>query len=599
MQTPATKADAVSEELGRVLASPGFVRNERLGRFLRFVVQAKLQGKLADLKETVIGVEVFGRAPGYDPRSDAVVRMEAAKLRARLAEYYAGPGAHDPVRFEIPKGRYVPQWQEAGGVNGRLHWSLGIVAAFTLFLALSVYLAWRWTRDRPNQTVAVLPFLNLSPEPDNEYFSDGLTEEITQSLSLVSGLDVTSRTSSFALKRTGLSAPEIGAKLHATALLEGSVRKSGDRLRIIAQLISVKDGKHLWSNAYDRDLRDVFAIQEEIAASIVNALRLKLGGGQRRYTDNLEAYELYLRGRQALEASQPSMALNYFEKTIVKDSMYAVAHAGMSDALLRMEEDHQLSHGEALVRGTAATKKALDLDPLLSEGHTALGEIGLREYQWQEAERSFRRALELNPNNAVARLQLGAYMLVPLRRFDEGIREINRALVLDPLSWRANVLLAHSMLLAGRYKETVEQARKGIALDPNRREARDFLARALSLQQNQAEALAVARDIPRYPEGPESCWLACVCARGGRRGEALEILQENVNANRLEPIPNRRLLILYGCLGDKERAFEYFEKMYAEREPWLPFYLMYPELAWMRTDPRFATLLRKVGLPPT
>jgi hypothetical protein len=124
------------------------------------------------------------------------------------------------------------------------------------------------------------------------------------------------------------------------------------------------------------------------------------------------------------------------------------------------------------------------------------------------------------------------------------------------------------------------------------------MARALSLQQIQAGALAVARDIPRYPEGAESCWLACVCARAGRRGEALQILQENVNADRLEPVPNRRLLILYGCLGDRERAFEYLEKMYAEREPWLPFYLMYPELAWMRTDPRFAILRRKVGLPP-
>jgi tetratricopeptide (TPR) repeat protein len=264
-----------------------------------------------------------------------------------------------------------------------------------------------------------------------------------------------------------------------------------------------------------------------------------------------------------------------------------------------MEAGHLLPHPEAFPRGEAAAKRALGLDPMLSEAHTALAEITVREYRWQEAERSFRRALQLNPNNALAHVQLGAYLLVPLGRFDEGIREIRRALALDPLSWWTNVLLAHSLLLAGRYQETVEQARKAIALDPSRREARDFMARALSLQQNQAEALAVARDIPPYPDGPESCWLACVCVRAGRRGEAMQILQENVESGRRHPVPNRRLLMLYGCMGDSERAFEYLEKMHAEHEPWLPFYLMYPELTWMRSDRRFAELRQKVGLPPT
>jgi tetratricopeptide (TPR) repeat protein len=170
---------------------------------------------------------------------------------------------------------------------------------------------------------------------------------------------------------------------------------------------------------------------------------------------------------------------------------------------------------------------------------------------------------------------------------------------LDPVPWTTNVFLANSLLLAGRYGETVEQARKAIALDPSRREARDMMARALSLQQKQTEALAVARDIPRYPDGAGSCWFACVCARAGQRAEAMQILQENLESARRQPVPNRRLLTLYGCLGDKEKAFEYLEKMYAEREPWLPFYLMYPELAWMRTDPCFATFRLKLGLPPS
>jgi serine/threonine-protein kinase len=414
MQPPETKADAVSEEVGRVLASPGFARNERLGRFLRFVVQAKLQGKLADLKETVIGVEVFDRAPGYDTRSDAVVRMEAGKLRARLAEYYSGPGARDPVRIEIPKGGYVPNWQMDGRVRGLPGWRWGIAITVSLCLVFGGTWARRWLRTG-TKTIAVLPFLDVSPEPGNEYFSDGLTEEITQLLSTVEGLDVTSRTSSFSVKGMRLSAREIGTKLNAAVLLEGSVRKSGDQLRIAAQLIRTEDGKHLWSNTYDREMRNVFTIQEEIAASIVNALRLKLGGGQRRYAESAEAYQLYLRGRHALTEGQPRQALDYFEKTVAMDSGYALAHAGIGDAFLIMEAQHLLPHTEAFPRAEVAAQKALDLDPMLSEAHTALAEISVRKYRWNEAERSFRRALELNPNNAVAHLQLSAYLLVPLR----------------------------------------------------------------------------------------------------------------------------------------------------------------------------------------
>src|SRR6266849_5346667 len=171
MQPPATKADAVSEELDRVLASPGFARNERLGRFLRYVVQRKLDGKLADLKEAVIGIEVFDREPGYDTRSDAVVRMEAGKLRARLAEYYSGPGARDPVRIEIPESAYVPEWQMDGQRRGLPGWKWGVAITVGLCLVIAGLAAGRWTRTDAKQTIAVLPFLNLSPELGNEYFS--------------------------------------------------------------------------------------------------------------------------------------------------------------------------------------------------------------------------------------------------------------------------------------------------------------------------------------------------------------------------------------------------------------------------------------------
>ena len=423
MRPAGTKADLVLEELDRILASPGFIRNERLGCFLRFVIRKKIEGRTGELKETVIGAEVFGRKPDYDPRRDAVVRMEASRLRARLAEYYAGPGARDVVRIEIPKGAYVPQWQVGGGVSRAPHWKWAVAAAVALCLMVGGFAAWRWTRPIMRPAVAVLAFLNLSSDPGSEYFSDGLTEEITARLSHVEGLEVTSRTSSFALKGSQLGAREIGARLNATVLLEGSVRKSGDQFRITAQLIRAADGKHLWSNTYDRRMREVFAIQEDIAGSIVEALRLKLHGVQRRYSENIEANQLYWRGRYAFEHRQGSVALQYFEQAAAKDPNYALVHAGTADALLMMELDHVLPYSEAHPRAKAAVDRALQLDPTLSEAHTVLAEVNLREYRWREAERSFRRAIELNPNNALAHLELGWSLLAPLERFEEAERQ--------------------------------------------------------------------------------------------------------------------------------------------------------------------------------
>ncbi len=471
--------------------------------------------------------------------------------------------------------------------------------ALPLCLVIAAIGTWRWMRPSAKVSIAVLPFVNLSSDPENEYFSDGLTEEIIQSLSGVEGLEVTSQTSSFALKGAHLDIREIGGKLNATVLLEGSVRKVGDRLKATAQLIRAADGKHLWSNSYDRQMRDIFAIQEEIAGSIANALRLKFGAGQRRYTDNLEAYQLYLQGRYALEHRSVANALHYFEHAIEKDTNYALAYAGAADAFLAMNRDHMLPHGEAHSQARAAADKALQLDPMLSEAHTALAMIRAREYAWQEAERIFRRAIGLNPSNALAHQELGNSVLIPLGRVDEGLAEIRRSLALDPLSWWTSQILAWALVSTGRYAEAEDQARKAIVLDPTRPESYLFLGRALYWQGRNAEGLAAMQEGDRRaPGGQATGWLACACVRAGRRDEALRLLQEDLRGAGGRPAPNSRLLTFYACLGDKESAFEYLEKMYEERFPLLPHFLMYAELAWMRSDPRFAALRQKIGLPP-
>jgi TolB-like protein/DNA-binding winged helix-turn-helix (wHTH) protein len=284
-----------------------------------------------------------------------------------------------PVEKAAPTVDGRAQSLEAGQAREALLWRRpAFVAVVLVLLAIGSLRLFR-RNNGPIQpppgapVLAVLPFVNLSSDPQNEYFSDGLTEEIIQSVALVEGLDVTSRTSSFALKGTRLDIHEIAGKLNATVLLEGTVRRAGDQLRVTAQLIRATDGKHIWSSTYDREMRNIFAIQEELAGSIANALRLKLGGGQRHYTDNLEAYDLYLRGRYALERnpdperSAPRIASQYFARAIAKDANYALAYAGAADAFVAMHDTYLLPYDEAHTKARASAKKALELDPTLSE----------------------------------------------------------------------------------------------------------------------------------------------------------------------------------------------------------------------------------------
>jgi TolB-like protein/DNA-binding winged helix-turn-helix (wHTH) protein len=532
----------------------------------------------------------------WDTRASRDAQAENA---GPLVEPCEAPESVEAISDEI--GTLLRPPAAAQGRNA-LPWRKVAIAtvALVVLAAGSLWLIRRKSRPAPqaaSYVVAVLPFANLSTDPENEYFSDGLTEEVIQSLAAIEGLEVTSRTSSFALKGARLDIREIGAKLNATLLLEGSVRRVGNQLRITAQLIRANDGRHLWSNTYDRETHEVFAIQEEIAESIANALRLRLATGQRKYTDNLEAHDLYLRGRYALEQlPEPGQAgakngLRYFEQAIVKDANYAPAYAGTGDALVWMDNFFLLPHEQAYAQAKTAAGKALELDPKLSEAHTTLGLIRAREYAWQEAERSFRRAIELNPNNALAHLELGYEVLIVQERFEEGLREVGRAVALDPLSPHAGYVFASALLLAGRYKEAEDEARKSILLDRTRITSFEILSRALSLQGKAAQALTAVSQ----SEGTVG-WQACVYARAGQRDQAVRLLEKNLRGAYRQPAPARRLAEIYACLGDKERTLEYLEKTHAKHEGNFPHILEAPEIAWMRSEPRFAALRQKLNL---
>jgi TolB-like protein/tetratricopeptide (TPR) repeat protein len=618
VETEASREQAIRRELERVLSSAGFSRNERLSQFLRFLVDRHLEGRDSELKESVIAVEVFGRKAGYDPKLDGIVRTEAVRLRARLEKYYQREGSQDPLIIDLPKGGYRPVFRERPTVaeeaaiptlpqkrNARASWTWWIAGALAALVLIATATTWWWTRrSHESVTVAVLPLQNVGGDPANDYFADGLTDEIIRNLSVIEGLTVPSRTSSFALKGKGLNAGEAGKQLGADYLVEGSVLHAGDQLRVTVALVRARDDFRLWSDRFDRKLTDVFAIQDEISRGIVNTLRLRLNPGRRRYETNLEAYDLYLRGRHIM-ASFPTRgrpialpAVEYFEKAIEKDPNYAIAYAGMADAFVAVERNigtGATAWGHTLLpRAKSAAERAVELDPMLSEAQSAMASIRAREYAWQDADRGFRRAIELNPNNALAHLERGT-ILVVLERFDEGLDEVRRALALDPLSPYVNTEVGGALLLAGRYAESVDQLRKASALDPSRNRPYNVLGRALSLQGKTAEALtAFDESIKRGLPPGVMAWLACAEVRAGRREKALVLLQEQLGS----PRGTRLVAGTYACLGDEEHALEYLERSLAENEPGLAELLQAPELAWLRPIPRFAALRQKLNLAP-
>jgi TolB-like protein len=590
MAATETRVEVVQKQLQRVLASHGFARNERLSRFLRFVVERQLEGRDGELKESVIGIEVFGRRPGFDPQQDSTVRSEAARLRARLAEYYAGEGSGDAVVIEVPKGRYTPVFRQHG-IGTRL-WLMVALAALAVALAGVGW--WRFQRQDAPIPIAVLPLSNLSQDPANDYFADGLTDEIIRNLSIIDGLAVRSQTSSFVFKGKPRSVREAGKQLGADYILEGSVLRAGQRLRINAQLVRVPDDLPLWSGKYDRELTDIFAVQEEISRGIVNSLRLKLGRGRRRYETSAEAYDLYLRAR-ALEIQGGlhnwNQSIGPFEQVISKDPSFAPAYAGLAGAHAARSGQSQFDLANEMSKMRAAAEKATQLDPLSAEAHDALGLVYARDARWEQSEKSFRHAIELDPSRSESHIHFAMFLLLPLGRIEEAFHQVRIAEKTDPLSPNTQAKVAGVLIAAGRYDEAAGHCQKLPADFPSKSVC---LGRVRLGQGRPAEAVeaftaAVNRGVP-LPTGGLGGYLGNAYAQAGRREEA-EKLAAAV------PSAWQQALIFAG-LGDKDRTLEAAERMV----PLGPVrigrdVLNAPEFTLLRGDPRVRTLRKKVGLP--
>jgi TolB-like protein/Flp pilus assembly protein TadD len=455
--------------------------------------------------------------------------------------------------------------------------------------------------------VAVLPFLNLSAVPDNEYFADGITEDVIAQLSKIRSLKVISRTSVMMFKKREQSLKEIGAMLSAATLLEGSVRRVGDRVRIVAQLIDAETDQHLWAETYDRQLTDIFAIQSDVALQIATALRAELSPDEqsrihREPTRDLQAYQLYLQGRHWFvrhTAEGLRQAVDYFTRAVQKDPGFALAHADLAQAYTELA----LASGGGLFRpdqafdlARASVSTALALDGTLAEAHCMVGFLYyVRDFDWDGAEAAFRRALELSPNSADTN-DLYGRMLAALGRHQEAIPFVTRAQELDPLSHRTD--LAAALLRAGRYEEALPAAEHAVALDPGYGRGHATLGWVYIKLGRIEEGLAELRQGAELTLN-DAMFLAQLgeaYALTGREGEARDVLRRLEERSHEEYVTPYYFAYVYTGLGEHDRAIDALERALAERSGGLYGIKASFLFAPLRGHPRFTALLRKLNL---
>jgi len=456
-------------------------------------------------------------------------------------------------------------------------------------------------------SIAVLPFADMSPDKDQEYFCDGMAEELINALTNIEGLQVSSRTSAFQFKGQGCDIHEIGRKLNVQTVLEGSVRKAGTRLRITAQLIKVADGYHLWSERFDRDMQDVFAIQDEISLAIVDKLKVRLLGEEKpklvnRHTENLDAYNLYLRGRWFWNKRTDEglgKAIECFERAIEIAPDYALAYAGMADAYNDFLNYSIAPPEDAYPKAKEAALKALELDDALAEAHAALGSImSEQEWDWDGAEREFERAIELNANCAVAhhgRGMLKSYT----RQHDEAIESMKRALELDPFSLPFNRNTAIALEMAGRYDEALEVAKRTTEMDPDYMFVHFVQGIIYMMKSMYEEALAEFELEERAFKGRYPLLTASIAttyAKSGRTQDAERILDDLRSASPRALLSPFCVAQVCFALGRKDEGFEWLEKAYEERDRWLRLVALLDGPSMAGDDPRLAALLKKIGL---
>jgi TolB-like protein/DNA-binding winged helix-turn-helix (wHTH) protein/Tfp pilus assembly protein PilF len=563
---------------------------------------AKLRSALGDSAENPRFIETLPKR-GY--RFIADVSVVDADARPKRPE---------PAPGDLPAPGLGPKLPGAGLAmvpKRRLRPTPRVIVALVLGLSLTILAVWLLRSRGPAPTgirsLAVLPLDNLSGEASQNYFADGMTDELITDLAQISALRVISRTSVMVYKGARKPLPQIARELNVDAVVEGTVLRSGNQVRITAQLIEAATDKHLWSQSYEGELRDTLALQNRVASAIADQIRINLTPQEQAAMKsvkaiNPEAYESYLKGRyfwNKRTADGLRVALAYFNQAIEEDPKYAQAYSGLADtyALLGDWQWAVMTPKEAFPKAKAAAIKALELDSGLGEAHNSLAFL-LDGFDWDldSGGKEFRRAIELNPGYATAH-HWYAWHLSLLGRYDEAIAEMRKAENLDPLSLIINADLAELLVLAHSYDESIRQSRKTIEMDPNFALAHNQLAQAYLQKHMYEEAVAELQKAVELSGGSPTCIanLARAYVASGQRNEALKLLSELKKRSNPGYSNASEIAMIYASLGDRDQAMNWLEKGYQER--FNPGVLLRPGFDPLRSDARFQKLVHSIGLP--
>ena len=619
-QTPGDVVDpsSIAEQLTRILSSRTFQKAERLSDFLRFIVGETLAGRGDSLKEYTVAVEVFGRAESFDPRTDSVVRVAARSLRSKLKEYYDNEGARDAVVIQLPKGRYEPTFSAAtrppdadssavpparGSRRRAVRWAALALFALTVVGAV-IYVA--MTTRRPREVVvAVLPFEPGSQAEEAQVFAEGLNDELTTRLAGIEGFRVIARTSAKLFHDAADPVTE-ARKYGVDALVEGRIARTDDAVRVSVRLVDASKGYQLWGESYDRDGRDSFLVQDEIATSIARSLPPKMGlpiATSTKTAGKPEAVRLYWTGRyvrrQARADSMPRSAA-LFEQATAVDPGYADAWAALADTQAMMGY-----HGiagrtvqECVTRARAAARRALDLDPASTEARVALAQVAFFfDRSPRDAERLFREALKLNPSYYKTR-QRYSFLLASQGRFDEAVAQSRAAIRLDPLSMGITNDFAVILYVAKRYDEALAAAREALRGDPGFSPAHALIGCCYSAQGRHREAIAEFQQAIQMSERFSYLvgHLGHNMALAGNRQEAFALLKELTDTADQSSISYVHVAYILSGLREYDRAISALEKAVARYDADVIYMGLDPALDELRGQRRFLQLLDHVGL---
>jgi TolB-like protein/DNA-binding winged helix-turn-helix (wHTH) protein/Flp pilus assembly protein TadD len=562
---------------------------------------SKIREALGDSAESPRFVETVARR-GYRFLADVKVAEEVPVRSPELAAL-PHPVAEAGDRPDLLGKPGIPKRRPPS-----LVWKISALALLLLVAPLAVWKIHSWIRPSSAiRSLAVLPLESLSSDSSQDYFADGMTDELISDLGQISALRVISRTSVMTYKHARKPLPQIARELNVDAVIEGTVLRSGDRVRITAQLIEASTDKHLWSQSYEGEVRDTLALQNQVARAIADQIRINLNPQEQAALKtvrvvNPEAYESFLKGRyfwNKRTADSLKVALAYFHQAIDEDSNYAQAYSGLADtyALLGDWQYAVMTPREALPKAKAVAIKALELDSTLGEAHNSLA-FCLDGFDWDfdSAGKEFRQAIELNPGYATAH-HWYAWHLSLLGRYDEAIPEMRRAESLDPLSLIINADLAELLVLAHSYDESIEQSRKTIEMDPNFPLAHVQLAQAYLAKHMNEDAVAELQKAVQLSAGsPTSIAnLARAYVAVGKRSDAQKLLSELKQRSSPSSSYAAEISVIYAALGDTDQAMSWLEKGYEER--FNPGVLLRPGFDPLRSDPRFEDLVRRIGLP--